>query len=131
MSKADDRKEIEGLFSSYAAGFDDFDEEAVAELFTYPVVIWQQGQGYVFDDDEELLENIEALLEVFENEEIVQSEFTIEDLHISANVALARVAWQQMREGGEDALAFRAHYQLLRDEDGWVIASVVNEDDDE
>ena len=118
---------IDVLFRDYAAGFDDFDAEVIADCFTYPVTIWQLGKGNVFHDRDELLENIEALLDVFEKEEIVHSEFEILSHSASGPTALATLSWRQERESGEAALAFICHYALMQGEDGPRIALVVNE----
>ncbi len=102
------------LFERYAGGFDDFDEEAVANCFAYPTTIWQNGRGNVFNDADELIENIEALFDVFEAEEIVRSTFTVTDWRASGDSAWAVLFWRQEREDGEAALAFECRYALIR-----------------
>jgi len=120
--------EITALFEEYAAGFDDFDAEAVADCFAYPCTIWQFGRGNVFADREELLENIEALLGVYEREDIVHSTFEVAALNAAEGAALASLTWSQEREDGEVALAFGCRYALMDGPDGWRIATVFNED---
>ena len=125
---------IEDLFTAYAGGFDDFDAAAIAACFAFPVTIWQAGRGNVFADEAELTENIEALLAVFEREEIVHSTYrTIEAAGDGAS-AFAVLDWRQEREDGEAALEFRCRYALVRiepepDADGpvWRIALAVND----
>ncbi|WP_427025055.1 nuclear transport factor 2 family protein [Aureimonas ureilytica] len=120
---------IESLFTAYAAGFDDFDAEAIIACFQFPVTIWQSGRGNVFDDEDELAENVEALLAVFEREEIVQSRFEIVEAAGDGGAAFAVLDWRQEREDGEAALEFRCRYALVRDETGrgWRIALAVND----
>lgn len=120
--------EVDDLFAAYAAGFDDFDAEAVADRFAYPCTIWQFGKGNVFADREELLENIEALLAVYEREEIVHSAFEIVETVSAGCVTFVTLDWSQEREDGEAALAFVCHYALIERADGWKIATVFNED---
>lgn len=120
--------EIATLFEEYAAGFDDFDAESVADCFAYPCTIWQFGKGNVFADREELLENIEALLGVYEREDIVHSSFEVTALRASGGAAMASLAWAQERDDGEVALAFTCHYALIDGPDGWAIATVFNEE---
>ena len=120
--------EILTLFETYAAGFDDFDAEAIADCFAYPCTIWQFGRGNVFVDRDDLKENIEALLDVFDKEEIVQSSFTLHGFEEANGTGFARLSWRQDREGGEPALAFSCVYALLLGPDGWHIATVFNDD---
>lgn len=127
MKTDKDQNAIRELFSVYASGFDDFDADVIADLFAYPVVIWQFDRGNMFEDDEELLENIEALLSVLENEGVVQSEFDVQALSVSGPTALASVAWRQQRADGDVALAFTCHYHLVNIEGDWLIASIFNE----
>jgi ketosteroid isomerase-like protein len=123
--------EITTLFEEYAAGFDDFEAEAVADCFAYPCTIWQLGAGNVFHDREELLENIEALLNVYETEDIVHSAFEVTSLQASGGTALASLSWRQEREDGEAAMEFVCRYALIEGPDGWRIATVFNEDEPE
>jgi ketosteroid isomerase-like protein len=120
--------EITDLFTTYAAGFDDFDAEAVAACYAYPCTIWQFGRGNVFADSDELLENITALLGVYEREEIVHSTFDRIETMLNGSVGFVTLEWRQEREDGEVALAFICHYALIERPDGWVIATVFNED---
>jgi hypothetical protein len=106
--------DLAALFEAYAGGFDDFDEEAVAACFAYPTTIWQNGRGNVFNDAEELIENIEALFDVFEAEEIVRSTFTVTDWRAAGDSAWAVLFWRQEREDGEVALAFECRYAMIR-----------------
>jgi len=41
---ADDSNDIATLFQDYADGMNDMDAEAIADLFAYPVTIWQLGK---------------------------------------------------------------------------------------
>ena len=127
MTTETDTSAIQDLFAAYASGFDDFDADAIADLFAYPVVIWQFDRGNMFEDDEDLLENIEALLKVLESEGVVQSEYEVQALSVSGPTALASVSWSQQRADGEVALAFTCHYHLVNIEGEWLIASIFNE----
>ncbi len=118
---------IKELFQDYADGFDDFDSDAIADCFAYPTTIWQLGKGNVFADRDELMENIDALLSVFESEEIAHSVFEVLSHAVSGPTALVALSWHQERENGEVALAFICHYTLLHTPDGLRIAMVANE----
>ncbi|MCT8970772.1 hypothetical protein [Microbaculum marinisediminis] len=120
--------QITGLFEAYASGFDDFDAEAIADCFAYPCTIWQFGKGNVFADAEELLENVEALLDVYEREEIVHSTFEVREKILTGSAAFVTLAWRQEREDGEAALEFICHYALMEGPDGFAVATVFNED---
>lgn len=127
MTTDKDSAAIRDLFAAYANGFDDFDADMIADLFAYPVVIWQFDRGNMFEDDEELLENIEALLKVLDGEGVVRSEYEIQALSVSGPTALASVTWNQQREDGDVALSFTCHYHLVNIEGDWLIASIFNE----
>ncbi|RLQ87233.1 hypothetical protein [Notoacmeibacter ruber] len=121
------RDDIEALFETYRNGFDDFDSEAIADCFTYPVTIWQLGGGTVFSEEEDLLENIDALLTVLEREEIVSSDFAVRTMEISGSTAFVTMDWTQKRADGEAAWQFTCDYTLIVAEDGEpAIALVVN-----
>ena len=117
---------IRELFDTYAAGFDDFDAEAIAGLFAYPAVIWQFDRGNMFESDEDLIENIEALLKVLDTEGVVHSVFETGSLSISGPTALVAVSWAQQRGDGDVALAFTCHYHLVNIDEEWLIASIFN-----
>lgn len=115
------------LFDDYASAYDDYDAEALADCFAYPCTIWQLGKGNVFSDEEELLENIEALLQVLEREEIVATRYEILHQGVSGDTAYATVKWDQQRSDGETALEFVCHYLLICEDGDWVIATIVND----
>ena len=124
---------VEAMFERYAGGFDDFDADAIVDCFRFPATLWQSGRGNVFADEDELLENVEALLEVFEREEIVRSVFTVAERSAGeGDVAYAVLDWRQERGDGEAALEFRCRYTLLRGEtregeDDWRIVLAVSD----
>ncbi len=126
MTTDTDEAAIRDLFDAYAAAFDDFDAEAIAGLFAYPTVIWQFDRGNMFDTDEDLIENIEALLSVLDSEGVVHSEYVVESLSISGPTALVAVSWVQERTDGDVALAFTCHYHLVNIDEEWIIASIFN-----
>ena len=118
---------IAQLFEDYLTGFNDFDPDRICDCFAMPATIWQHGKGHVFNDEEELLENIEALLGALDKEGVTVSEFHVASCHISGSAALVTLDWSQETADGEAALEFTCHYQLLFDGDDWTIAMVVNE----
>lgn len=118
---------IAELFEAYSAGFDDYDGEAVADCFAFPAVIWQFGKGNVFVDEEDLQENIEKLFAALEKEGVVRSEYSVLSAHVSGEVALVSLAWVQSDANDEPVFEFTCHYQLLFDDDEWLIAMIVNE----
>ncbi len=118
---------IAELFDDYLAGFNDFDAGQIADCFSQPAVIWQHDKGHVFKDDEELLENIEALLSALENEGVTYSEFHVSSSHVSGSTALVTLDWRQENGDGDAILEFTCHYHLRQDGDDWTIALVINE----
>lgn len=122
---------VESLFRGYAEGFDDFALSKVLDCFAYPVTIWQLGKGTVFADAAELAENVEALFDVFESEEIVHSDFVVLEAKSSGNTAFVALEWRQERADGEAAMEFRCRYTLRRNDlsGQWLIALVVNEEE--
>ena len=118
---------IRELFAAYAAGFDDADAEAITALFAWPATIWQFGEGHLFEDEEELSENVEALMDVFDEAGIVLTQAEVRDVRQAGPAAFATVLWRQEDEAGEVLHAFTCHYMLLRQDGAWRIATVVNE----
>ncbi|MCE7030353.1 nuclear transport factor 2 family protein [Jiella avicenniae] len=122
---------VESLFRAYAEGFDDFDLRRVIDCFAYPVTIWQSGKGTVFADADDLAENVEALFDVFESEEIAHSDFKVLEAQSSGNAAFVTLAWRQERGDGEVQMEFRCRYALRRNDlsGHWLIALVINEEE--
>ena len=127
MSARDDERPIRDLFSAYGAGFDDADADAVTGLFAYPATIWQLGEGHVFEDVDDLAENVEALMNVFEEAGIVVTTPEMRDVRVAGETAFATVAWRQEDSSGEALHEFTCHYMLLMRDGAWRIATVVNE----
>lgn len=124
----DDTNDIVDLFADYADSFNDFDAEGVADLFAYPTTIWQLGQGHVFNDSEELVENVEALLKAFDEAGVTYTEPEVGPVQVSGASAFATVYWRQQDEAGDILHAFQCDYLIVKDHGDWVIATVVNKE---
>jgi ketosteroid isomerase-like protein len=122
------KKDICSLFTAYASAFDDADAEAVTKLFAWPAVIWQFGKGHVFQDVEELRENVEALIDVFDEAAIVRMIPDVREVRVAGRSAFADVLWRQEDEDGAVLHEFSCQYLLVEQEGGWRIAAIVNED---
>jgi hypothetical protein len=129
MTGGNDDAAIHALFARYAEGFDDADPEAVTALFAWPATIWQFGEGHVFDDAEDLEENVDALIDVFDEAGIVATEPEMTELRIVAASAFASVVWRQRDEAGALLHEFTCQYLLLKRAGEWRIATVVNEEE--
>jgi ketosteroid isomerase-like protein len=127
MDIHDTGAEIRTLFATYAAGFDDADAEAITALFAWPATIWQFGEGHLFEDEDELAENVEALMDVFDGAGIVLTTADVRDIRQAGTAAFATVDWRQEDEAGEVLHEFTCHYMLIRQHGGWRIAAVINE----
>ena len=121
--------EIRELFAAYGAGFDDADASAITDLFAWPATIWQLGDGHIFEDEEDLAENVEALIDVFDEAGIVLTTPDIRDIRTAGAAAFATVAWRQENEAGEALHEFSCSYMLVQRDAEWRIATVVNEDE--
>jgi ketosteroid isomerase-like protein len=126
MSEA--KAEIQKLFAAYGAGFDDADAAAITALFAYPATIWQFGEGHIFEDEDDLAENVEALMDVFDAAEIVLTVPELRESRVAGTSALASVDWRQENSAGEPLHEFTCHYLLIEHGGGWRIATVVNEE---
>lgn len=124
---ADDSNDIATLFQDYADGMNDMDAEAIAELFAYPVTIWQLGKGYVFEDADDLIENIETLLDAYDKAGVTYSEPEIGPTHVTKAAAFATISWRQQDEVGEVIHAFHCDYTLVKQHSDWLITNIVNE----
>jgi len=125
--EAEAAEAIAQLFDDYQAGFNDFEADRIADCFALPAVIWQNEKGHVFSDEDELMENIEALLAALEKEGVTYSDFHVSSSHISSMAALVTLDWHQENDDGDAVLEFTCHYHLIQDGEDWAIAMVVNE----
>ncbi|MEO0496378.1 MAG: nuclear transport factor 2 family protein [Pseudomonadota bacterium] len=124
---------INQLFAAYADALNDFDADAIVDLFAYPATVWQFGKGHVFSDREDLMDNVEALLSAFDGAGVVTSACTIEmaEAPTGAGSAFASVLWTQDDAKGETVHEFRCGYLLVPDDGEWYIASVINPAEDD
>lgn len=120
---------IRELFEAYGAGFDDADATAITALFAWPATIWQLGDGHIFEDEEDLAENVEALIDIFDEAGIVLTTPEIREVRTAGPAAFATVAWRQENEAGEALHEFTCSYMLVQRHGEWRIATVVNQDD--
>lgn len=125
---SDATADIHALFAAYGAGFDDADTDAVTALFVWPATIWQFGEGHVFEDSDELSENVDALMDVFDEAGIVSMTPEIKDVRVTGTSAFAHVVWRQQDDSGELLHEFSCQYLLLNHDGAWRIATIVNED---
>jgi ketosteroid isomerase-like protein len=125
MSEA--KADIQKLFAAYGAGFDDADAQAITALFAYPATIWQFGEGHMFEDEDDLAENVEALMDVFDEAEIVLTVPELRESRVAGAAAFASVAWRQENSAGEPLHEFTCEYMLIRQDGGWRITTVINE----
>jgi ketosteroid isomerase-like protein len=123
----DAEADICALFAAYGAGFDDADAEAVTRLFAWPTTIWQFGKGHVFEDAADLAENVEALIDVFDEAGIKTTTPEVKEIRIAGAAAFAVVIWRQRDDAGELLHEFSCQYLLLSEEGFWRIATIVNE----
>ena len=124
---ADDSNDIATLFQDYADGMNDMDAEAIADLFAYPVTIWQLSKGYVFEDADDLIENIETLLDAYDKAGVTYSEPEIGPTHVTKAAAFATISWRQQDEMGDVIHAFHCDYTLVKQHSDWLITNIVNE----
>lgn len=122
---------IEEVFRAYGGGLDDFDAEQILDLFQFPCVIWQFGKGHVFEDEDELAENVAALFKVFEREGVAQSLPSVRECAVTGPRAVAEVEWQHLDDRGDPVFAFSIGYFLVKESGDWYIATVVNDEPDE
>jgi hypothetical protein len=118
---------IRALFAAYGASFTDADGEEVTKLFAWPTTIWQFGKGHVFEDADELGENVEALIDVFDEAGIKTTTPEVKEIRIAGAAAFADVIWRQRDDAGELLHEFSCQYLLLSEEGFWRIATIVNE----
>lgn len=118
--------DIRNLFDNYASGLDAFDAEAISHLFAYPAVIWQLDRGNMFEDDDELIETVEALLGDCDRLGVVRSDYAISSLSVTGPTALAALYWTQERDNGDVVQVFTCHYHLVNIDSDWLIASIFN-----
>ena len=119
--------EIRALFAAYGAGFDDADVDVVTSLFAWPATIWQSRKGHVFADADELAENVEALIDVFDEAGIKSTIPEVREVSVASSAAFAHVLWRQMEDSGEVLHQFACQYLLVNEDGDWHIASIVNE----
>ena len=95
--------EIRMLIANYGAAFDDADAVAVTGMFAWPATIWQFGDGHVFQDAGELAENVEALIDVFDEAGIAISNPEVTSVRIEGAAAFATATMDAARRGGNPA----------------------------
>ena len=128
MNPSEAEQQIHELFTAYGAAFDDADPDSVTAIFAYPAVIWQFGEGHLFEDEEELAENVEALIDVFTSAGIVLTTPEIRRIVQDGSSAFVSVAWRQEDQEGEALHEFGCQYMLVRRSGAWLVSTVVNDE---
>jgi ketosteroid isomerase-like protein len=123
-----DESDIRALFAAYGEGLNNADAEAVTPLFAWPATIWQFGEGHVFEEVEDLAENIDALIDVFDEAGIAVTTPDVKEVRVFGTTAFAHVAWRQEDSAGELLHEFSCQYLLVHEAGRWRIATIVNED---
>ena len=123
-----DESEIRALFAAYGEGFDDADPDAVTALFAWPATIWQFGKEHVFVDPDDLAENVDALIDVFDEAGIAVTTPDVKEVSVIGTTAFARVDWRQEDSAGELLHEFSCQYLLVHEEGRWRIGTIVNGD---
>ena len=123
---SDARAHIHALFAAYGAGFTDANVEAVLALFAWPVTIWQFGKGHIFANADELAENVEALIDVFDEAGIKSTTPEMIEVRVAGDAAFADVLWRQRDDPGEVLHVFACQYLLICEAGAWRIATIVN-----
>jgi hypothetical protein len=125
--KAQEEAEIRDLFAAYGTSFDEADPDAVTSLFAWPATIWQFGKGHVFADAEELAENVDALMDVFDEAGIKTTVPEVKEVRVAGAAAFAHVFWRQRDDSGEVLHEFACQYLLVHHHSGWRIVTIVNQ----
>ncbi|OKL42636.1 DUF4440 domain-containing protein [Pseudovibrio exalbescens] len=125
--ESDVELQLSELFDRYADGYDDYDVAAIADCFAFPCVVWQMDQGHVFADQEELVENLEALLDVHRENNVTQSTYEVISTHVSGCTAHITLDWQQEDDAGDVVFDFTCHYTIVQIDENWRITMIVNE----
>ena len=112
---SDAEADICALFAAYGAGFDDANPAAVTALFAWPATIWQFGKGHIFVDADELSENIEALIDVFDEAGIKTMTPDVKEIRVAGAAAFAHVLWRQRDDAGELLHEFTCQYLIVRE----------------
>ena len=114
---SDANADIHALFAAYGAGFDDADSGRRHRSFRLAGDDLQFGEGHVFEDSHELSENVDALMDVFDEAGIVSTTPEVKEVRMAGSAAFAHVVWRQVDGAGELLHEFSCQYFLL-DHDG-------------
>ncbi|MEM9207043.1 MAG: hypothetical protein AAGA88_12010 [Pseudomonadota bacterium] len=122
-----DEAPIGPVLDAYRDAYNDYDANALAACFLFPVTLWQFGKGFVFENAEDLAENIEKVLDAYEEAGVVETHYEVADWVESGSAASAVIDWDQSDADGETVHVFSCLTVFAEDDRGEMkITTIVN-----
>ena len=114
--------EIRQFFEQYREAFNRLDGDAVARLYSIPSGIAHEQRYTHWPAFEAVRNNMIALCARYRTHGFQSARFEPESfLALGDSYAVADIAWQIDRLGGQEAWKFRTGYNLMRTSEGWRI----------
>lgn len=110
------------FFDAYCAAYNQLDSPLIAQHFSLPSGIAQQGQYFHFTEHQALLNNMQALCEHYRQDGFVSADYQISTfLPQGQHHCIADVAWTMTRTAPQLPTQFQTTYNLILQESGWRI----------
>jgi len=114
--------EIQAFFENYRDAFNVLDGGAVADLYSEPAGIAQDGNYTHWPDRQAVAENMEALCKLYKHRGFIRAEFELgQFIDQGTQYAIADIQRRIDWSSGEAPWSFRATYNMVRAVRGWKV----------
>jgi len=114
--------EIQAFFENYRDAFNALDGGAVADLYSEPAGIAQDGNYTHWADRRVVAENMEVLCKLYKDRGFIRADFKPgQFIDQGVQYAIADVQWRITWSSGEAPWSFRTTYNMVRAVPGWKV----------
>lgn len=114
-----DRQWVETFFQDYAEGFRSKSKARLLAKFCLPLTFLTKTGPIVFQDEEHLSANLDALMRRYEQIQAVDFKYTIKDVRvIGSGIYLVEIEWQFFNAANEHLYACDTSYFLAAEAKG-------------
>ena len=121
--------QVSEYFARYAAAFDAFDAEAIAEFYHLPCMLVRSGGVVAFSAREEVLANMQALVSFYRSRGYRRASFDeVRVVSLGGGLLLATVPWTIHLSAAGAVESFRNTYELIEMHGRWgIIVSTMHD----
>ena len=120
-----DAASIAAFFDTYAAAWNAYDVEALLDCLAFPHLVATGTETHFFEDDDEALVNLEALIEKYRRHGVATMAHQIAGIEpLPDEAARVTLSWTLGDAAEVPLLGFPGIYTIASEADSWLIVAV-------